>query len=86
MNIDGAGGHMNADGVGVDLNADGAGRDMNADDAGADMDGAGEDAREDANAARAAITSWPMRSRYISCHARAKGSIFSMSAIKIFDS
>lgn len=82
MNIDGAGGHMNADGVGVDLNADGAGRDMNADDAGVDMDGAGGDA----DAARAAITSWPMRSRYISCHARAKGSIFSMSAIKIFDS
>jgi hypothetical protein len=57
------------------MNGDGAGIDMNVDGAGGDAD-----------AARAAITSWPMRSRYISCHARANGSIFSMSAIKILDS
>jgi hypothetical protein len=57
------------------MNADGAGGDMNANGAGGDAD-----------AARAAITSWPMRSRYISCHTRAKGSIFSMSIIKILDS
>jgi hypothetical protein len=57
------------------MNGDGAGIDMNVDGAGGDAD-----------AARAAITFWPMRSRYISCHARAKESIFSILAIKIFDS
>jgi hypothetical protein len=66
---------MNVGGAGGAMNVEGAG-------GGVDVDGAGGDA----DAARAASTTWPMRSRYISCHARANGSIFSMSAIKILDS
>jgi hypothetical protein len=45
-----------------------------------------EGAGGDTDAARDASTSWLMRSLYISYHAGINGSIFSISAIKIFDS
>jgi hypothetical protein len=54
--------------------------------AGADIWVDGVDDGMDSAAAYAAITSLPMRSRYIWCHALANGSMVVMSAIKILDS
>jgi hypothetical protein len=46
----------------------------------------GVDATMDAAVACATITSLPMRSRYIACHALANGSMLTMYVIKILDS